>query len=119
MMMMGYISYYLVGFAGIAVVLAGTVMTFMRIWDGVTDPIIGFVVDKTNGKFGKNRPFMVLGNVILAVMAIIIFKTTHLVPIIGLVCNLVAMKFYPLTKEKMEEIQEEIAKIKAKNHSAA
>lgn len=80
MMMMGYISYYLVGFAGIAVVLAGTVMTFMRIWDGVTDPIIGFVVDKTNGKFGKNRPFMVLGNVILAIMAIVIFKTTHLVP---------------------------------------
>ena len=25
---------------------------------------------------------------------------------IGLVCNLIAMKFYPLTKEKMEEIQD-------------
>lgn len=80
MMLMGYISYYLVGFAGIGVVLAGTVMTAMRIWDGVTDPIIGYVVDKTDGKFGKNRPFMVLGNIILAIMAIIIFKTTHLVP---------------------------------------
>ena len=79
-MFMGYISYYLVGFAGIAVVVAGTVMTAMRIWDGVTDPIIGFVLDKTDGKFGKNRPFMVIGNIILAVMAIIIFKTTHLVP---------------------------------------
>lgn len=80
MMLMGYISYYLVGFAGIAVVVAGTIMTAMRIWDGVTDPFIGFIVDKTNGKFGKNRPFMVLGNLILAVMAIVIFKTTHLVP---------------------------------------
>ena len=37
-----------------------------------------------------------------------------LVPIIGLVCNLIAMKFYPLTKEKMEEIQDAIAEIKAK-----
>ena len=36
-----------------------------------------------------------------------------LVPIIGWVCNLVAMKFYPLSKEKMEEIQERIAQIKA------
>lgn len=80
MMLMGYISYYLVGFAGIGVVLAGTVMTAMRIWDGITDPIIGYVVDKTNGKFGKNRPFMVLGNIVLAIMATIIFTTTHLVP---------------------------------------
>ena len=32
---------------------------------------------------------------------------------IGLVCNLIAMKFYPLTKEKMEEIQAEIGRIKA------
>ena len=80
MLMMGYVSYYLTGFAGIGVVVVGTIMTAMRIWDGVTDPIIGFVLDKTNGKLGKNRPFMILGNIILAVMAIVIFKTTHLVP---------------------------------------
>lgn len=34
--------------------------------------------------------------------------------IIGLVCNVVALRFYPLSKEKMEEIQGEIADIKAK-----
>jgi Na+/melibiose symporter-like transporter len=33
--------------------------------------------------------------------------------ILGLICNLIAMKFYPLTKEKMAEIQDEVAKIKA------
>ena len=32
---------------------------------------------------------------------------------IGWICNVVAMKFYPLTKEKMESIQDEIARIKA------
>lgn len=35
--------------------------------------------------------------------------------ILGLICNLIAMKYYPLTKEKMEEIQTEIARIKAQN----
>ena len=34
--------------------------------------------------------------------------------IIGNICNVIAMKFYPLSKEKMEEIQDEIAAIKAK-----
>ena len=33
---------------------------------------------------------------------------------IGLICNLIAMKFYPLTKEKMAEIQDEVARIKMK-----
>ena len=37
--------------------------------------------------------------------------------IIGNLCNVIAMKFYPLTKEKMEEIQKEIAAIKAKANS--
>ena len=35
------------------------------------------------------------------------------VPIVGWLCNVVAMHFYPLTKEKMEEIQAEIGRIKA------
>ena len=34
-------------------------------------------------------------------------------PVLGWICNIIAMKFYPLTKEKMEEIQERIAEIKA------
>ena len=34
--------------------------------------------------------------------------------IIGNLCNVIAMKFYPLSKQKMEEIQSEIAAIKAK-----
>lgn len=80
MFLMMYVSYYLTGFVGISVVMAGSIMTAMRIWDGVTDPFIGYILDKTNGKFGKNRPFMVLGNIILAVMATVIFTTTHLVP---------------------------------------
>ncbi len=65
MMMMMYIAYFITGWVGLGVVLAGSFSMIMRIWDGVTDPFIGFVVDRTNGKFGKNRPFMIAGNLIL------------------------------------------------------
>lgn len=78
--MMNYVAYYLTGFVGVAVVTASSFSMMMRIWDGVTDPFIGFVVDKTNGRFGKNRPFMVIGNVILAVTSFILFHVTHLLP---------------------------------------
>ncbi len=78
--MMNYVAYYLTGFVGVAVVTASSFSMMMRIWDGVTDPFIGFVVDRTDGKFGKNRPFMVIGNVILCVMSFIMYHVTHLLP---------------------------------------
>ena len=34
------------------------------------------------------------------------------IPIIGWICSLIAMKFYPLDKEKMIEVQEKIADMK-------
>ena len=40
-------------------------------------------------------------------------------PCFGWICNLIAMKFYPLTKSKMAEIQDEIARIKAEYSSQA
>lgn len=78
--LMNYVAYYLTGFVGVATVTASSIAMYMRIWDGVTDPIIGLFVDKTNGRFGKNRPFMVIGNIILLVTSYIMFHVTHLLP---------------------------------------
>ena len=80
MFLMTFISYYATGIAGLGVAIIGIISTAIRLWDGVTDPIVGFFIDRTNGKFGKFRPFMVLGNIILAVMSLVIYSTVHLVP---------------------------------------
>ncbi len=80
MFFMNYVSYYLMGWVGVAMVTASSFAMMMRLWDGVTDPFVGFMVDKMDGKFGKNRPFMVIGNVILAVTSYIMFHVTHLLP---------------------------------------
>ncbi len=73
MFMMTFITYYITGWVGLGVVLAGSFAMIMRVWDGITDPFIGYVVDRTNGKFGKNRPFMVVGNLILATTSFLMF----------------------------------------------
>ncbi len=80
LVMMGYVSFYLGGFVGMATILASSFSTIMRLWDGITDPFIGFLVDKTTTKFGKNRPFMVIGNVMLLITSFILFHVTHLLP---------------------------------------
>lgn len=80
MFFMMFISYYATGVAGLMVVAVTTIMTAMRIFDGITDPIIGFIIDKTESRIGKFRPYMVLGNVILAASVFLLHRTTHLVP---------------------------------------
>lgn len=80
MFFMNFIAYYMTGYIGVGVVVASTFITTMRIWDGVTDPFIGYLVDKTNGKFGKNRPFMIIGNLILAAASFIMVHLSHRMP---------------------------------------
>lgn len=75
-----FIAYYATGIAGLLVVVVSTILTFSRIWDGVTDPIIGFFIDKTETALGKFRPFMVLGNAILLGLSALLLFTTHLMP---------------------------------------
>lgn len=78
--LMMYVSYYATGFVGLGTVLVSTIITGSRIFDGFTDPIIGLWIDKTNGRFGKFRPFMLTGYLVMSTVTLVMFSTTHLVP---------------------------------------
>ncbi len=73
----GYYMYYTQNILGLSGVIVGMIATSMRIFDGITDPIIGFFLDKTDGKFGKFRPFMLIGNLIIISCMLAIFNTPH------------------------------------------
>ena len=68
---MNYIAYHANGVLGLVLMFATTMVTVMRVFDAVTDPIIGLLIDKTQGKLGKFRPYIILGNVIMAVSAVL------------------------------------------------
>ena len=75
-----YIAYYGNGVLGLALVFATTMVTLMRIFDAVTDPVIGAVMDRTNGRLGKFRPFMIIGNLIMAVSSLLLYFGTRVIP---------------------------------------
>ena len=65
---------------GIATLFATSMITVMRVFDAITDPIIGAMMDRTNTKFGKFRPYMVIGNIIMALSAVALYIFTPMIP---------------------------------------
>jgi GPH family glycoside/pentoside/hexuronide:cation symporter len=45
----------------------GIVLMLMRIWDAITDPIMGWISDNWRGSHGRRKPFLLLGSVLMAI----------------------------------------------------
>ena len=76
--MVGMSFYFLMGMAsysanvgfGIATVAVGGILTFTRVFDAVTDPLLAFVYDKVNTRFGKIR-ILLIGGWLVMVFAVL------------------------------------------------
>ena len=79
-LVLSYIATFGSKVLALSMLFASVMVTGMRLFDAITDPIIGALMDRTNGKFGKFRPFMVIGNIILAASSFIMFHFTHKLP---------------------------------------
>ncbi len=42
-------------------ILAGTVVLLSKVWDAISDPIMGLISDNTRTKFGRRRPYLLSG----------------------------------------------------------
>jgi GPH family glycoside/pentoside/hexuronide:cation symporter len=60
--------------AGAPLGALGTAILLTRIFDGVTDPIIGALSDRTRTRWGRRRPFLVIGALPLAVSVTALFS---------------------------------------------
>ncbi|MDC7228319.1 MAG: MFS transporter [Spirochaetales bacterium] len=66
-----YLLFYLTDIAQLAPALAGTVLMIGKIWDAITDPVTGFLSDRTRTRWGRRRPYMFIGSIIaLAAMGL-------------------------------------------------
>ena len=71
--LMGYISYLAGPGYGIATVTIGLILTFTRIFDAITDPLVALILDKMNTKHGKIRYMIGLGWLIEALSVKLLF----------------------------------------------
>ncbi len=58
---------FMTDFLGIAAASAGLILLLSKLYDAVTDPLMGAVSDRTRSPWGRRRPWLLLGGVICAV----------------------------------------------------
>lgn len=67
--MLKYMEYGL----GIPIATASTLMMISKIWDAITDPLMGFISDNTRGRYGRRKPYMFVGGILLLVGIFLLF----------------------------------------------
>lgn len=60
-----YILSYMTNTLGIPVGIAGTIFLMTKLFDVITDPLIGYLSDRTSGRMGPRRPWLLAGAFIM------------------------------------------------------
>lgn len=74
-MFYSFLSYYLSSVLGLKEGFLLLLTPLARIWDGINDPMMGTIVDNTKTKFGKYRPWIVIGAVCNAIVLFLLFTS--------------------------------------------
>ncbi|MHC4530428.1 MAG: MFS transporter [Planctomycetota bacterium] len=62
---------------GVSPGILGTAIMIPRIWDAFTDPIMAYISDNFHSKYGRRRPFIMLGAILMGIT----FGSIWMVPI--------------------------------------
>ena len=63
---------------GISAAAAGTIMLIARVWDMISDPLMGIIADRTNTRWGKFRPYILWMALPYSILAVLTFTTPDL-----------------------------------------
>lgn len=72
--MSAFLMLYYTDYAGVSSLAVGTIMMVSRIFDGVSDIIMGVIVDRTKSRFGKARPWLLRMCIPFAVSGVLLFS---------------------------------------------
>lgn len=72
-----FVMYYYQDILGISAAFVGFILMIARVFDAINDPFMGILVAKTNTKWGRFRPWVLLGTVLNAIVLVWMFNAPH------------------------------------------
>lgn len=73
-----YLLYFYTDVFGISAAAAGTMFLVSRVLDGITDPVVGMIADRTETRWGKFRPYLLWFCVPFAIVGVLTFTAPDL-----------------------------------------
>ena len=73
-----YLLFFYTDIFGLSPANAGLVFFIAKIWDAITDPIMGYIADNTSTRWGKFRPYILFGSVPALIMIVLCFTSPDL-----------------------------------------
>lgn len=73
-----YLMFFYTDVAGIGLASVGIIMLVARVVDAITDPIMGGIIDKTNTKWGKSRPYILFAAIPFGIVSVLTFCSPDL-----------------------------------------
>ncbi len=80
-----YLPFFYSNIFGLRLDQVGVLLVVTRIWDAVSDPMMGVIADRTRTKWGKYRPYLLLMALPFAISGIFLFTTPAVSPTMKLV----------------------------------
>lgn len=72
-MINNYLTLFYTDIVGLSASAISLIMLIARIWDAINDPMMGNIADRTNTKWGRFRPYLLLAPPFLAIFNILTF----------------------------------------------
>jgi len=72
-----FLLFYLTNVLGINPALAGLVLLFPKLWDVISDPLMGAISDITNTRIGRRRPYLLAASIPFGIVFFLIFLTPY------------------------------------------
>lgn len=73
-----YLPFFYSNIFGLTLADAGLLMLVTRVWDAVSDPMMGVIADRTRTRWGKYRPYLLWIALPFAIAGILLFTTPPL-----------------------------------------